>query len=115
MSKHRGFGYMENTLFYTFTTIAQSVAAAFGLLAAFVLFRFQNLDRVLSEQAKFLTGLGCWSPDEQKQMRVAFSKGNHSAFVRLAEGAFSRWRAFMVSQNVPPDIVPCNDWHERIA
>lgn len=34
---------MENALFYTLSTIAQSLAAAFALLGAFVLFRLQQL------------------------------------------------------------------------
>jgi hypothetical protein len=106
---------MENTLFYTFTTIAQSVAAAFGLLAAFVLFRFQYLDRVLFERSGYLAGLGCWSQDQQKNMRVAISKGNYRAFVDAAERALSLWREHMVSQNVSGEAVPCNDWHERIT
>ncbi|MGQ0442738.1 MAG: hypothetical protein ACT4OH_04725 [Methylophilaceae bacterium] len=34
---------MENALFYTLSTIAQSLATAFALLGAFVLFRLQQL------------------------------------------------------------------------
>lgn len=35
---------MENSILYTFSTIAQALGGAFALLAAFVLFRFQSLD-----------------------------------------------------------------------
>ena len=35
---------MENSILYTFSTIAQALGGAFALLSAFVLFRFQSLD-----------------------------------------------------------------------
>ena len=35
---------MENSILYTFSTIAQALGGAFALLSAFVLFRFQALD-----------------------------------------------------------------------
>lgn len=42
----RGLGnhFMENSILYTFSTIAQALGGAFALLSAFVLFRFQSLD-----------------------------------------------------------------------
>jgi hypothetical protein len=35
---------MENALYYTFSTIAQALAAAMALLAAFTLYRLQSID-----------------------------------------------------------------------
>jgi hypothetical protein len=35
---------MENSILYTFSTLAQALGGAFALLSAFVLFRFQSLD-----------------------------------------------------------------------
>ena len=35
---------MENSILYTFSTIAQALGGAFALLSAFVLFRFQSLE-----------------------------------------------------------------------
>jgi len=35
---------MENSLYYSFSTIAQSLAAMMGLLGAFALFRLQSID-----------------------------------------------------------------------
>ena len=35
---------MENSLYYTFSTIAQSLAAIMGLLGAFALFRLQSIE-----------------------------------------------------------------------
>jgi hypothetical protein len=36
---------MENALYYTLSTIAQTLADMVGLMAAFVLIRLQGLDR----------------------------------------------------------------------
>jgi hypothetical protein len=38
---------MDNALFYAFSTIAQSLAAAIGLLAVFILYRLQSLNSEL--------------------------------------------------------------------
>ena len=46
----------DNTLYYTLSTIAQSVAAAFAFLGAFVLFRLQAADARLKDIAVTLAG-----------------------------------------------------------
>jgi hypothetical protein len=38
---------MENTLYYTFSTIAQALGGAIGLMGAFVLYRLQSIDQEL--------------------------------------------------------------------
>jgi hypothetical protein len=45
---------MENTLFYTFSTISQTLAGAIGLLAAFLVYYLIQLDRSLREHLEFL-------------------------------------------------------------
>jgi hypothetical protein len=42
---------MENALLYTFTTIAQALGGTFALLAAFVLYRFQTLNGLMTLDA----------------------------------------------------------------
>jgi len=42
-------GLNENTLYYTLSTIAQALAGAFAVLAAFVLFRLPAVDRAIQE------------------------------------------------------------------
>lgn len=42
---------MENALFYTFSTIAQTLAAAIALLGAFVLYRLQSLSAEIEDAA----------------------------------------------------------------
>src|ERR1044072_7524834 len=45
---------MDNALYYTFSTIAQTFASAIALLAAFVLYRFQILSSALETHANDL-------------------------------------------------------------
>lgn len=42
---------MENALFYTFSTIPQTLAAAIALLAAFVLYRLQSINTEIEEKS----------------------------------------------------------------
>jgi hypothetical protein len=48
---------MEYALLYTFSTIAQALGGAFALLAAFVLYRFQSLDKILDGQIGNVRGI----------------------------------------------------------
>lgn len=45
---------MENTLYYTFSTIAQTLAGAIALLGAFILYRLQKVNSGLDDHAKFI-------------------------------------------------------------
>jgi hypothetical protein len=45
---------METTLYYTFSTIAQTLAGAIALLGAFILYRLQKLNNGLDDHAKFI-------------------------------------------------------------
>lgn len=45
---------METTLYYTFSTIAQTLAGAIALLGAFILYRLQKLNSGLDDHAKFI-------------------------------------------------------------
>jgi hypothetical protein len=53
---------MENALFYTFSTIAQTLAAAIALLGAFALYRLQTIRAVLDDLAG--TAMQPYLPDE---------------------------------------------------
>jgi hypothetical protein len=46
---------MENALFYTFSTIAQTLAAAIAFLGAFALYRFQSSRAILTEYSNYIT------------------------------------------------------------
>jgi len=47
-------GLSENALYYTLSTIAQALAGAFAVLAAFVLFRLLAVDRAIQEGKSLL-------------------------------------------------------------
>lgn len=48
---------MENSLLYTFSTIAQALGGAFALLSAFVLYRFQSLDGSMKKSSQELVSM----------------------------------------------------------
>jgi hypothetical protein len=48
---------MENSILYTFSTIAQALGGAFALLSAFVLFRFQSLDASMLNASRGLRSI----------------------------------------------------------
>src|ERR1700722_3551623 len=50
---------MENSVLYTFSTIAQALGGAFALLSAFVLYRFQSLDASMKTASQEL--LSIWA------------------------------------------------------
>src|SRR5215213_4593110 len=75
----------DTAIYYTFSTISQSLAGAIALLAAFVLYRFQLLDIEIqgstSHLRTFATG------DTRQQMDVAMAAGRHDKILELAVGA----------------------------
>ena len=64
----------DNTLFYTLSTIAQSIAAAFAFLGAFVLFRMQAADARMKDIAVTLA--------QTTTMGKAFEKLQHLIAIR---------------------------------
>ena len=63
----------STSLYYTFSTISQTLAGAIGLLGAFVLFRFSSLNEVLRlSGANVLTGI------DQDASRVGYSLNERS-------------------------------------
>jgi hypothetical protein len=72
---------MENTLYYTFSTIAQSLAGAIAFVGAFVLFRLQAISQALRSGADILGRL--WLGDEEIQR--ASAAGDFGALLARAE------------------------------
>lgn len=60
---------MENTLYYTFSTIAQALAGAVALLGAFVLYKVQSIDRELHDAADSV--FMSWQDDNNLQVECA--------------------------------------------
>jgi hypothetical protein len=72
---------MENALLYTFSTTTQALAAAFGLLAAFSLYRLQALDAELKEGA--LMAIQPFHTNEPLLRHMA--DGTYEAFLDVLE------------------------------
>ena len=85
---------MENTLYYTFSTIAQSLAGAVAFLGAFVLFRLQSIAQQLRASADLLSQT--WLGDDELQRSGAV--GDFAAFVDRAES--------LVKQPIPSGWKP---------
>ncbi len=56
---------MENALFYTFSTIAQTLAAAIALLGAFALYRLQSIGGLLHDLA--VSAVQPYLPNDEAQ------------------------------------------------
>ena len=74
---------METTLYYTFSTIAQTLAGAIALLGAFILYRLQKLNNGLDDHAKFIRKQ--YSEEEDLVFLNSFIvKGEYKKFLKYA-------------------------------
>ena len=74
---------MESTLYYTFSTIAQTLAGAIALLGAFILYRLQKLNSGLDDHAKFIRKQ--YSEEEDLVFLNSFIvKGQYKKFLKYA-------------------------------
>jgi hypothetical protein len=85
---------MLNALFYTFSTIAQTLAGAIALLSAFLLYRLQSLNSEIDSHSmslrKACTGRG------QAQADKAFDlhhRGKHQELIDFTEACFPQDRS----------------------
>src|SRR4051794_15963797 len=65
----------QNTLYYLFSTVAQTLAAAAGFLAAFVLLRLQSWDTRVADAVQKIDGYGAKSPGLTSVYRSARDGG----------------------------------------
>lgn len=75
---------MENTLYYTFSTISQSLAGAIAFLGAFVLFRLQAISHLLSSSSELLARVWMGDPEIQRAVAareypIALNRAEHLA------------------------------------
>src|SRR4029077_8753031 len=76
---------MESTLYYTFSTIAQTLAGAIALLGAFILYRLQKLNNGLDDHAKFIRKQ--YSEEEDLVFLNSFIvKGEYKKFLKYIRG-----------------------------
>jgi hypothetical protein len=73
---------VENTLYYTFSTIAQALAGVVAFLGAFVLFRLQTMSQVLSNGAEAIRSR---FPGDEEIQRVAAIADYEKLFARASE------------------------------
>jgi len=81
------------TLYYTYSTIAQTLAGAFGIIGAFVLFRLQGLNQSIREFATAAWhNLGRTS--QQGDMKIPFKTQNWEGFLAAIEDSALSKRRF---------------------
>ncbi len=81
---------MENTFFYTFSTISQTLAGAIALLAGFVLYRLQLLNTDIGNLAERLAGwvdLIIQHKSDELPGHALFLEGKYSQLLELANQA----------------------------
>ena len=71
------------TLYYTYSTIAQTLAGAFGILGAFILFRLQSLDQSIKGICTAIFKAASKHTDKIKQL---FAQENWDDFLQEIEG-----------------------------
>jgi len=71
-----------NALYYTFSTIAQTLAGALAVLVAFVLFRLRDLDKKIDLGNERLRALG----EPYLEARITLRKHGMAALKKLLEG-----------------------------
>ncbi len=72
----------SNTLYYTYSTIAQTLAGAFGILGAFVLFRLQGINQKLKTICSFIYN---GASDQHPCIRIPFAQENWDDFYKVIE------------------------------
>lgn len=75
---------MDNALYYTFSTIAQALAAAIALLGAFTLYRLQLLQAAMLEAAAILK---THSSGDRAQIDAAFIIADYNRVFELVRAA----------------------------
>jgi hypothetical protein len=74
---------IPNALFYTFSTIAQALAGAITLLAAFVLYRLQSLRAEIADDSEHISGTysvaaSRYDANIAEQIRLLYREGRHA-------------------------------------
>lgn len=84
---------MENALYYTFSTIAQSLAAVFALVGTFVVFRIQQIATTLHGTAE--TILRPYLPNLDAKRLIA--QGHYTELMHLVESIDITKQGFTIS------------------
>ena len=87
----------DTSLYYTFSTISQTLAGAIGLLSAFVLYKFQ----ILNAQIQFVTD------------QILSERGHPKE--DDAHGKCRHWFLYYCMRSEVPEGAPKKDWFEKEA
>jgi len=91
--------HLDTALYYTFSTIAQTLAAAVSLLAVFIVFLFQTLNPPMAERAKELRDSeGFTSPEDKRGLDLLWKAGDFEA---LADKFRRTWGEPHLSRIIP--------------
>jgi hypothetical protein len=91
----------STTVYYTFSTVSQTLAGAVGLLAAFIIIRLGSLRAALHEKAViFNQTVDHGDPALEQEAYRLFAKGDDAALVRLCRSQPGHWNATIYGQHV---------------
>jgi|ERR1700674_4811922 len=105
---------MENALYYTFSTIAQALAAAIALVTAFVLYRLQGIDTALREAGftllqGHLNNADLWNlhvRGDYEQFVALFSELNGPISPETNPERYAKFRLMQEECRVPAALLP---------
>jgi hypothetical protein len=103
---------MENALLYTFSTIPQTIGAAFGVLAAFVVYRFQADKGVLAgDLTELIELLDTNSP----KPGTGINSARQNAYVLLSNGKDEEFLQLVERSGIPPENSRASLAYRRFA
>lgn len=93
---------IANALFYTFSTISQTLAGAIALLGAFVLYRLQSLNLEIEEESSSVVG-------RYGLVARGYSESNQKAVMELHdEQKYREVVTFIANTPLPPSVDQAN-------
>jgi len=100
-------------LYYTFSTIAQALAGAFAVLAAFVLFRLPAIEQTISRGLRRFEAYRAYIPPDEVR-RIAMGEGLDALEQRMrAVEAERNTHFFSLDDSVRQDIEGIRYWWPR--
>jgi hypothetical protein len=97
----------STTVYYTFSTVSQTLAGAVGLLAAFIIIRLGALRAALHEKALILSQtVDHGDPALEQEAYRLFATGDDAALVRLCRSQPGHWNSITYGQHVSGAHLP---------
>jgi hypothetical protein len=97
----------STTVYYTFSTVSQTLAGAVGLLAAFIIIRLGQLRAALHEKAVIINQtVDHGDPALEQQAYRLFAQGEDAALVHLCKSQPGHWNKIIHGQHVSGEHLP---------